>query len=140
MRTPRGLVALALLAGCGGTTTPSATDAAADAPSVDTASVDVTTVDAGANAPADVVVLDTTVATDAQPFACGAMTCGAAQYCVHTCSGGADAGGGGAPAFCVDAPTACDRHACSCFDGLCGSQPYACGYNDRGRDVTCMCA
>ncbi|MEI8255816.1 MAG: hypothetical protein WCJ30_09100 [Deltaproteobacteria bacterium] len=98
-----------------------------------------TTADASVDAP---VTADSPVATDVpqdvQPLACGSMTCGVDQVCVHPCSGGADAGSQPAP-VCMNVLPACSQHGCTCADGYCGSQPYACGYL-TDRSVRCMCA
>src|ERR1043166_3984329 len=47
---------------------------------------------------------------DASSFACGSITCGPNQLCVHDCCGGAPTDGGSCtppPPTCLDIPAAC---------------------------------
>lgn len=82
-------------------------------------------------------------AYDAGPYACGSMTCGANQVCVHPCSG-VDSGHGGPPPLCVDVPTSCDgTPSCDCVrPAACSPFGGAGGCSQRGaRDLYCdLCA
>lgn len=53
-------------------------------------------------------------AYDAGSYACGTLTCGSHQVCLHPCSG-FDSGMGGPPPVCIDVPAACDgTPTCDC--------------------------
>jgi hypothetical protein len=123
-----GLITIFAACGGPGTMSDAAPGDAQDVPSSPSDAQDV------ASAPGD-------VAQDVMtgPIACGSMTCGATQVCVHPCNGGTDSGTAAPDPFCADPLPACQMHACTCADGYCGSQSYACAYS-TGRDVRCMCA
>ena len=70
-----GVVALALLVGCGGTTTGPEGDAAVDGASVDTGAAFDSSVDGSSDAPSET-------------SACGGATCAAGEVCVTTHSSG----------------------------------------------------
>lgn len=101
---------------------------------------------------------------DGAPLACGSMTCGASQYCVIPCCGGAapacfpSSSDGKCPAGshsgCTTNPTACTSPAGCCQQDNCTPQPPFCtdawpamcftlqGLPDQGQGRTChkMCA